>query len=312
MDLSKQEKRRHNKFKYRKTGKAYGLIGFPMLWWVLFFVIAFLVAVFFSFSNITLAKLANGRPFKMVFDNYSNIFAFSSTKFNKEFWQSLKVTMIWTFAMMLGNNVMALLCSFLVHSLKKGKRFFLALLFWPSLVSGVVGSDVTKTIFGSDSGSLANKIVMLFGGEPINWLTDPNIALFSLMITPFFFGFCTKMLIYYASIVSIPKTYTESASIETNSKFTVFRTITLPLLKNTIILNCILSIIDGFKVLGPMQLVTQGGYGTESTMLYVYNTAFVEGKIGLASALSIVLFLIILIFTILQRKLSGKEVDYIE
>ena len=312
MNTSVQEKRMHNKFKYRKTGRAYGLIGFPLFWWTMFFVIAFLVAVFFSFTNISLSKLANGKPFKITFDNYANLFAFGQTKFNQEFWKSLRVTLIWTFAMMFGNNVMALLCSFLIHSLKKRKRFFLALLFWPSLVSGVVGSDVTQTVFGSDSGSLANKIVMFFGGEPVNWLTDPNIALFSLMITPFFFGFCTKMIIYYASIVSIPKTYTESASIETNSKWTVFRTITLPLLKNTIILNCILSIIDGFKVLGPMQLVTKGGYDTESTMLYVYNTAFVEGKIGLASALSIVLFLIILIFTIVQRSLSGKEVDYIE
>ena len=83
-------------------------------------------------------------------------------------------------------------------------------------------------------------------------------------------------------------------------------------MKNAVILNVILSIIDGFKILGPMQLVTQGGYGTTSEMLYIYNTAFQDGQIGRACAYATILFLIILIFTIIQRIVSGKEVKSIE
>ena len=79
-----------------------------------------------------------------------------------------------------------------------------------------------------------------------------------------------------------------------------------------VILNVILSIIDGFKILGPMQLVTQGGYGTTSEMLYIYNTAFQDGQIGRACAYATILFLIILIFTIIQRIISGREVKSIE
>ena len=85
------------------------------------------------------------------------------------------------------------------------------------------------------------------------------------------------------------------------------------MIQNAVVLNLLLSIIDGFKILGPMQLVTKGGYGTESTMLYIYNTAFEDGKFGRACAYATVLFVIILVFTLIQQKLStSKEVEDVE
>lgn len=300
------------KNRFQNELKAYSLLGFPLAWWTLFFVVAFFTALFFSFTNVSLNKLATGAEIKFTLDNYKRIFGFSWKKFDKEFWSSLGVTIRWTLVMTLGNNLMGLLCAFLIHSLKRGKRFFLALLFWPSLVSGVVGSDVTKLVFDSGSNSLANKLIMAFGHEPIQWLTDEKYALISLMIMPFFFGFCTKMLIYYSSIIAIPNTYKEAATLDTDSHVKVFFHVTLPLMKNALILNLLLSIIDGFKILGPMQLITNGGYGTNSSMLYIYNTAFEDGLFGRSCAYATILFLIILAFTLVQRKISGEEVDTIE
>ena len=300
------------KRQYKNEVKAYSLLGFPLAWWTLFFVIAFFTALIFSFTNVSLKSLATGSEIKFTLDNYKNLFDVNWKNFDQNFWDSLGVTMIWTFAMAIGNNVMGLLCAFLISQLKSGKRFFLALLFWPSLVSGVVGSDVTQLVFGSGNNSLANKLIMAFGQEPIQWLTDENTALLSIMIMPFFFGFCTKMLIYYSSIIAIPNMYKEAATLETKSKFKIFINVTFPLMKNALVLNLLLSIIDGFKILGPMQLVTKGGYGTESTMLYIYNTAFEDGKFGRACAYATILFAIILIFTFIQRKVSGREVDDLE
>ncbi len=298
--------------KIKKELQAYSLLGFPLAWWTLFFVVAFFSALYFSFTNVSLKSLATGAPIKFTLDNYRNLFDPNWKNFDKDFWDSLGVTILWTAVMSVGNNLMGLLAAFLISQLKRGKRFFLALLFWPSLVSGVVGSDVTKLVFGSDNNSLANKLLMAFGKEPIQWLTDEQTALIALMIMPFFLGFCMKMLIYYSSIIAIPDMYKEAASLETNSKLRIFTTVTLPLMKNALILNLLLSIIDGFKILGPMQLVTKGGYGTESTMLYIYNTAFEDGKFGRACAYATVLFVIILIFTFIQRKVSGSEVEDLE
>lgn len=307
MDLSKKNKRQ-----IKKDAKAYALLGFPLSWWTLFFVVAFVSALYFSFTNISLKKLATGGEIKFTLDNYKRIFCPSFKKFDQTFWDSLGVTIIWTLVMTIGNNVMGLLCAFLINSLKRGKKLFLALLFWPSLVSGVVGSDVTKMVFGSENNSLANKIVMFFGGDPVHWLTDEQIALFSLMVIPFFFGFCTKMLIYYSSIIAIPDSYKEAASLDTSSKWKIFFKVTMPMMKNAVILNLILSIIDGFKVLGPMQLITAGGYGTESLMLYIYDTAFEDGMFGRSCAYAMVLFVIIILFTLIQRKISGEEVTTLE
>lgn len=305
-------KRAKKKNKFKNEVKAYSILGFPLAWWTLFFVVAFFTALIFSFTNVSLKSLATGSEIKFTLDNYRNLFDVNWKNFDSKFWDSLGVTVLWTVVMSVGNNIMGLLCAFLINQLHHGKRFFLGLLFWPSLVSGVVGSDVTKLVFGSDNNSLANKLIMAFGHEPIQWLTDEQTALLALMVMPFFLGFCTKMLIYYSSIIAIPNSYKEAAVLETNSRFKIFLKVTLPLMKNALILNLLLSIIDGFKILGPMQLVTNGGYGTESSMLYIYKTAFEDGKFGRACAYATILFGIILIFTLVQRKISGEEVDDLE
>lgn len=306
MEFTKGKKILH---KYRKEFKAYLLIMLPLIWWCIFFIYAFFRAFYFSFTDLGL-RVTEISSF--TFDNYRALFS-SSSRYFSEFWTSMKVTFIWAFVMMFLNNFMGLLAAFLIDSLKRGKKLFLALLFWPSLVSAVVGSDIALTIFSGDESGLANQIVMFFGGTSQQWFDQESTALIALMVTPFFFGFCVKMLIYYASLISIPKIYKEVASLETNSNIKIFWNVTMPLMKNAIVLNMLLSLIDGFKILGPMQLITNGGpnKSTQSIMLMIYNLAFKSGKMGLASATAFLLFIIIIIFTLIQMKISGKEADSI-
>lgn len=299
--------------KYKNEILAYSLIGIPLLWWTVFFVIALFWALFVSFTNM---RGGYGWSYvtKIGFENYVNIFESGTSQFTA-FWNAMKVTVIWTVVMMIGNNFMGILCSFLIKSVKRGGKFFLALLFWPSLVSAVVGADITKTIFASDSSGIINQLIIAVGGSPVQWFENSGTALWALMVVPFFFGFCQKMLIYYASIVSIPSTYIEAASLETSSRFLIFFKVTLPLMKNSIVLNTLLSVIDGFKVLGPMQLVTDGGpgNGTQSVMLLIYNTIFkAPSRVGQGCAYAFVLFLFILVVSVVQKKISGKEESTIE
>lgn len=294
--------------KYKRELVAYTLIGLPLLWWTVFFVIAFVWAFAASFTNMR-GGFGWDSVTKITFDNYINIFKIGASQ-SKSFWNAMKVTVIWTAVMMVGNNVMALLCSFFIKNLKKGGKVFLALLFWPSLVSAVVGADITKTLFAPDTSGIVNQIIVACGGNVVMWFEQESTALFALMLVPFFFGFCQKLLIYYASIVSIPDTYVEAATLETSSKFGIFFRITLLLMRNAIILNTLLSIIDGFKVLGPMQLVTEGGpsNSTQSVMLLIYNSIFkAPSRVGQGCAYAFVLFLFILIVSIIQRKIAGKE-----
>ncbi|MFR5102860.1 MAG: hypothetical protein ACLTE4_09950, partial [Christensenellaceae bacterium] len=156
--------------KYKREIVAYSLIGIPLLWWTVFFVVALLWAFFTSFTNM---RGGYGLEFatKIDFQNYINIFTAGSSQF-KAFWNAMKVTLLWTVVMMIGNNVMGILCAFLIKSLKRGGKFFLAFLFWPSLVSAVVGADISKTLFASDSSGIVNQIIMFFGGSSVQWLEN--------------------------------------------------------------------------------------------------------------------------------------------
>ena len=294
--------------KYKNEISAYSLMALPLVWWTVFFVIAFVWAFVVSFTD-----MRGGYGFeyatKFTFDNYINIFTPGAAQ-AKAFWSSLGITSLWTVVMTVLNNVMGLLCAFLIKSLKKGGKVFLTLLFWPSLVSAVVGADITRTLFASDTNGMVNQIIMACGGTAIKWLESPGTAMFSLMFVSFFFGFCQKLLIYYSSIIAIPETYLEAASLETSSRIKVFFKITLPLMKNAIVLNTLLSLIEGFKILGPMQLVTGGGpdNGTRSTLLLIYNTLFnAPSRVGQGCAYAFVLFVFIFVLSLIQKKLSGKE-----
>ena len=295
--------------KYKNEISAYTIIGIPLIWWGIFFVIAFVWALL---ASITDMRGGYGWEYAntYTFVNYINVFKAGSQQ-AEAFWSAMKVTIIWTLVMTVLNNVMGLLCAFLIKSLKKGGKLFLALLFWPSLVSAVVSADITRTLFANDTSGIFNQIIVALGGNVVPWLESPSTALFAMMFVSFFFGFCQKLLIYYSSIISIPESYYEAASLETNSKSKVFFKITLPLMKNAIVLNTLLSIIEGFKILGPMQLIPSEG--TESVMLLIYKTLFeAPSRVGQGCAYAFVLFIVILIISLIQRKIAGKEETSIE
>lgn len=180
-------------------------------------------------------------------------------------------------------------------------------------MSVVVSTSIQKSIFSSSEYGLINRLLSLLSLEPVQWLDNPDVALLTLMIMPFFFGFSQNMLFFLAGLKQIPKTFDEAAQIDGATRFQVFRHINLPLLKPIFFLNMVLSIISGFRVLGPMQLITNGGPAkrTLSVVLYIYNNAFVrDGKMGMASAAAFLLFVIILIVTLIQMKIQGEQISY--
>lgn len=304
--------------KYKNEIKAYALIAFPMLWWGLFFVVALISAIVFSFSNlgISIDKIsAYGTENYLRILDFSRLWGSEAVRatFDIQFWKSLGISAIWTVGTMLGNNLMGLLLAFLINKIKRGKKLLLAMLFWPSLVSAVVGASLTLTVFASGEVGLANQLLAAFGMPAVAWFDTPSLALPALMVMPVFLGFPVKLLIYYAAILAVPESLYEAASLDTTSDIAVFFRITLPLIMNAVMINVVLSLIEGLRVLGPMQLVTEGGpdNSTMSVMLYIYNLAFGKGtaRMGRASAYSMVLFVIIMALTALQQWIFRDKED---
>lgn len=287
----------------RATLQGWLMMALPLGWWVVFFLVPLSMAFYFSFTNL---KLSWNQITEYGFFQYVSVLT------DPDFWDAVRVTFIWTVVMTISNNVIGFLMAYMISRLKRCRRLFLTLLFWPTLVSAVVSADITQTVFGPYGNDLMNIIIGWFGHEPIPWLEQESTALFSIMFMPMLFSFCVKMIIFYAAILSIPQNYYDALQLESNSFWVRMRYIVLPLIKDVLVLNILLSIIDGLKVLGPMQLVTNGNNGTRSVVLYIYQLAFESPSKGKASAAAFVVFVIILVVSLIQLKLSGKAGDSYE
>lgn len=292
--------------KKKNTITAYSLLLIPILWWGVFFLFAFLRAIYFSFTDLRfdVAEIS-----KFGIDNYIRLFS------DATFGKALGNTLLWTVVMTLANNIFGLLIAFLIFKLLKGKKIFLVLLFWPTLVSAVVGSEVTKLLFNPSDSGIINSIIIACGGNALGWYNDPNMALFTLMILPSLLGFSTQMMIYYVSLMGVPKTFVEAARLETNSSFKILTKVYVPLIKNAITYNLLISIIGNLKVMAPMQLVSIDGKGgpldsTVTIMLYLYSKGITGYEMGYACAVGVITLLIILALGGLQLKLSGKGAEY--
>lgn len=297
----------HKRLTARQDRTAWTMLSFPVLWWGIFFLYAFIRAIYFSFTDM---RFSVDQISVFNFDNYIRLFR------DETFFKSLGNTAIWTVVMTLFNNGLGLLFAFLIFKMKRGQKLFLSLLFWPTLVSAVAGAEVTKLLFNPSDTGVINSILVALGADPIGWYNDPNIALFTLMIVPSLLGFSTQMMIYYVALLGVPQTYVEAARLETNNTWKVFWHVYFPLIRNALTYNLLLSLIGNLKVIGPMQLVSDNGQGgpldsTMTVMLYLYNKGITGYEMGYACAIGVVTLLIILILSGVQLKLSNKGVaDY--
>lgn len=294
--------KRNKRARFKNEKTAYALLIIPILWWGIFFLYSFIRAIYFSFTDL---RFSLDQISTFNFNNYIRLFH------DEMFGKALENTFIWTVVMTLFNNLTGLIFGFLVFRLAKGRKLFLALLFWPTLVSAVAGAQVTKLLFNPSDTGIINSIILQLGGHALGWYNDPKIALLTLMIVPSILGFSIQMMIYYVAIAGIPKSYVEAAQLETESQRVIFTKIYMPLIKNALTYNILLSIIGNIKVIGPMQLVSDSGKGgplgsTISVILYLYNKGITGYEMGYACAVGVVTMLIILLFSGIQLLLSGK------
>jgi len=227
-------------------------------------------------------------------DNYVN-----EMPTDPRFWQSIKVTLIYTAAYvpleMLGGLGLALL----VRNRIRGVRVFRTIFYLPTVLAGVAFAVVWLWML-NPRGGLINLALEQFGIIGPRWLLDPDWALGALILMSFW-GWGRAMIIYLAGLQAIPGTLYESASLDGANTWNKFWHITIPMLSPTIFFNLILSIINTFQTFTNAFVATDGGPldATLFFVLYLYKQAFNFRNMGYASALAWVLFLIVLLLTLL-------------
>ncbi|OZG61310.1 sugar ABC transporter permease [Bifidobacterium lemurum] len=286
----------------RQTLIAWGFALPFVLVFCVFMLIPLLSSVAMSFTDITSRDLRT--PFNVNFvglDQYVALFS------DSRFMKALLNTGIFV---LIGLPITMVIAMAFAVALNKGLRhvnsFFRALFYAPVVASVVAVSVVWRYILQEDG--LLNQILAVFGIQGPDWLHDTHFALPALMVMTIWRNMGTLMIIFLAGLQAIPEELKEAASVDGASKWRTFRSITLPLMKPTILLGAVLISVAYLQFFEESFVMTQGGPldSTLSAAYYVYQK-FGFGQYGIASAASWVLFIIIAVVSALQFRILKSE-----
>lgn len=200
--------------------------------------------------------------------------------------------------------LLALLLALALNTRIRARAAFRTIYFVPVVMSWVVVSVIWKLIFHRN-GLVNTMFLAPLGVGPQNWLTSLDLAPVAIVIMSVWKEVGFFMVVFLAGLQNIPSDYAEAAKIDGSSNWQVFRYITLPLLQPTILFATVIGMITGLQVFIPQFVMTQGG-PVDATLvltLDIYQTAFVFLNGGKASAMSVVLFMIIAVITLAQFRL---------
>ena len=240
-------------------------------------------------------------------DNF--IRAVSDPKFVK----ACKNTLLYSLIVVPANVFTALVVASLIYGMKGWlKNFFRAAYYLPGVASVVVLTMVWRWIFNTEVG-LCNTTLRWLGMAPIGWLTDPDIAFWSVILSGILKSPGGSMLIYLASMANIPVSLYESADLEGAGPLRKWWHITVPLLGGTTTFLMITGAIAALQVFAQVLMLTDGGPGisTQVVVYRVYTSAFRDFDFGLSSAMALILFIAIMVITVAQKYFARQEVEYL-
>jgi len=207
--------------------------------------------------------------------------------------------------------VLALAVALLLNQKVRGMAAYRVAYFSPMVTSTVAIAVVWMWIFDPYNG-VANYALSLVGVPPLRWLFDPGWAMPALIIMRVWQTLGYNVVVYLAGLQNVPETYYEAARIDGASPWSLFRSITLPLLSPSTFFILVMSIISSFQVFAQIHVMTQGGPLQSTTVIvyYIYQHAFEGYRMGYSSAMAFVLFAVIFSLTLVQMKWVQRRVHY--
>lgn len=253
---------------------------------------------FFDWNGISPTKETVG------LDNYRAIFS------SREFWNSLRVTILYAAGMTVFALVIGLLVAVLLNQPMRGIALYRVLFFLPVITPTVAAGVVWRYLFDPSQGVI-NRSLDLVGVEGPSWLTDPNWALFAVIIVAVWKRVGFNLVIYLAALQGIPRTHYEAAQLDGANAWQTLRYITVPLLAPATFFLTVTSLIDAFQVFDLVYVMTSGGpLGSTDVFGYLlYRYGFRYHELGYASAIAYVMFVLIFVVTVIQFRLTPGGSD---
>jgi multiple sugar transport system permease protein len=286
----------------RQTLMAYALLVPAIVYFATYFFYPIVIEFWASFYRGT--PLIGEASFAGL-DNYAEAVS------DPRVLRALGITLVYAIATTAITLVIGLGLAVILAGPVRANNLIRAVIFFPYIISFVIVALMWKSLLDPYTGIL-NSVLYALGLPGQNWLGTPSTALPTMIAITVWKDVGYAMLIYIAAIQGIPQSLYEAASLDGATPRQLFFTITLPLLAPTTLFLAVIAMISHLQDVSAPYLLTAGGPANATRLfsLHVYETAFVELNIGYASALSFLMFLIILAITFIQFRLLGRQVSY--
>ncbi|WP_157971033.1 carbohydrate ABC transporter permease [Pseudogemmobacter bohemicus] len=223
------------------------------------------------------------------------------------FLKSVQVSLIYVSCSVIPVIPLSLGLAILFNRALLARNFLRSAIFMPVVMPAVVMAVVWTFMYQQDG--VMNTILGWVGIDPVPWLRSSSTALWSVIMIGIWRAVPYYMVIFLAGLQAIPRDYYDAAKIDGAGSWATFRYITLPLLKPTMLLVVVMNVIVAMKVFAVPMIMTGGGPGdaTRVLPLFIYQTAFEFFDMGKASAMSVVMFAILMAFAFIQVRLFTRK-----
>lgn len=258
---------------------------------VLFFFIPFIETILLSFLDYS----------KSIYNpEFINIQNYIALMKSPVFYKVLANTFIFLFCAVPLLAVIPLVLAILINQNIAGKNLYKLLIYLPVIISIVVVAIAFKWLYAEHG--VLNYAAEILGIEPIGWLTDPRFSLYSVIAVTVWKGIGYYMMIYLSALMSVPQDLYEACDVDGAGMLKKHLTVSIPHLMPTLALVSTISSISAMKVFAEIYVMTKGGPldSSKTIVYYIYERAFENLDLGIASAASVLLLVIVLVFSIVN------------
>ncbi|MFT9009294.1 MAG: sugar ABC transporter permease [Bifidobacterium sp.] len=282
----------------RQSRAAWMFLVIPLLFFAVFVIIPLLLAVGTSFTDYSIVSAPH-------WIGLANFRAVLSDSF---FWVAMRNTVYYTAVYVPLGLVVSFGTALLLNRRTWSAKVFRTLFYIPVVSSSVATATIWVWVLNKDKGML-NMVLGWFHINGPNWLNDSQWAMFAIILMSIWAGFGVNMIIFLGGLQSVPVDLREAAKLDGANWWQIVWNVVIPSIRPTMFLVTMQLIIGSFQVFDQAYLLTGGGPGnaTITIVYYIYNSGFGSLKMGYASALSFVLFAIILVFSLINMHFTDKE-----
>lgn len=304
---------KNNPGENQSVSRRYRVVHFLKPYAMIAPAIAFLLCfIFYPMANLFYLsffdyRLGNLKKTFVGWDNYNVLF-----NVKNDLSVALVNTAVYTVSVVILLILFSLLFALWLQKDSRVNSFCQIALFTPYLLAMLSCAMIWSWVMDQNSYGLLNSVLGFFGIAPLRWLNSSSTAMMSVVIVSVWKSIGYYTLILLSSLKSIPPEIYEAAALDNASPFRTFRKITLPMLSPQLFFLLITISINSFKVFDTIKVMTDGGPGNATDVIsyFIYREAFVNFRIGTASAAGTVLMLILIVMTIVYFAVLGKRVHY--